>query len=208
MMVSTMCLRITVAELNTLSLYIVCETYMEDDGLDDLALVRHVSHHRHHRVVLGAHQRGAEHNGQVTGVHLKTYIDKGKGVIDVVQYPVRPVLFIPIPTRLLWKAFSHVAINAQILFTHMFQPMSVGRYSFIQLIELGHHGEKENVQTTKWQQRGFELRLSRLKVRRSTAELPGSTDSLARHVRPMGTQQTGLIGGSMKQWFGVFVCHA
>ena len=49
--------------------------------------------------------------------------------------------------------------------SNTFPSLSIARYSFIQLSELGHLGEKENVQSLKQQQRGFEPRLSRLRVR-------------------------------------------
>ena len=44
-------------------------------------------------------------------------------------------------------------------------------YSFIQLSELGRRGENENARSLKQHQRGFEARLSRLRVWHSTAEL-------------------------------------
>ena len=49
------------------------------------------------------------------------------------------------------------------------------RYSFIQLSELGRRGDNEDTLTSKQYQRGFELWLSRLRVRRSTAEISRST---------------------------------
>ena len=54
-------------------------------------------------------------------------------------------------------------------FTHIFL---TARYTFIQLSELGHHGENENAQASKWHKRGFEPGLFRLRVWHSTAELP------------------------------------
>ena len=54
-------------------------------------------------------------------------------------------------------------------------PLSTGRDSLSRLSELGHRGENTNAQTLIWQQRGFEPRLSRLRGRCSTAELPRST---------------------------------
>ena len=56
-----------------------------------------------------------------------------------------------------------------------FPPLSIARYSFIQLSRLRHREMKENAQTSKRYQRGFEPGLSRLRVRHSTAELPCST---------------------------------
>ena len=52
-------------------------------------------------------------------------------------------------------------------------PPSIGRY--IQLSELGGHGDNKNAQASKLQQSGFEHRLSRLVVRHFTTELPRST---------------------------------
>ena len=51
-------------------------------------------------------------------------------------------------------------------------PLSIARYSFIQLSQLGRREEKENAQTSKRYQRGFEPGLCRLRVRHSTTELP------------------------------------
>ena len=47
-------------------------------------------------------------------------------------------------------------------YSFTFPPLSMARYSFIQLSGLGHRGENGNVQALKQQQRGFNLRLSRL----------------------------------------------
>ena len=52
-----------------------------------------------------------------------------------------------------------------------FPPMSRARYSFIQLSELGRHGENENAQTSKRYKSGFEPGRSRSRVRHSIAEL-------------------------------------
>ena len=48
-------------------------------------------------------------------------------------------------------------------------------YTAEQLSELGGRGENENTQTLKRQQRKFKSRLSRLRVRSSTAEIPCSS---------------------------------
>ena len=56
-----------------------------------------------------------------------------------------------------------------------FPLLSIARYSFIQLNELGHCGEIENAQASKRWQKGFEPGISRLRVRHSTAELSRST---------------------------------
>lgn len=49
---------------------------MQDDAFDDAALVRHISDHVHHIVVLWPDQRWTEDNGQVPSIHLhtKTYM--------------------------------------------------------------------------------------------------------------------------------------
>ena len=52
-----------------------------------------------------------------------------------------------------------------------FSPLSVARYSFIQLGQLERHGQRENAHASKQQQRVFEPRLSWLRVRHSTTEL-------------------------------------
>ena len=51
----------------------------------------------------------------------------------------------------LWEA-SHAAIMRDD-YSLIFPPPSMARYSFIQMSELRHHGENENVQTSKRQQR-------------------------------------------------------
>ena len=50
--------------------------------------------------------------------------------------------------------------------------------SFTQLSELGRHGENDNAQASKQFQRGFEPGLPRLRLRRSTTELPQSIVTL------------------------------
>ena len=52
-----------------------------------------------------------------------------------------------------------------------FPPLSIARYTFIQLSELGRRGENENAQSSIMQQYGFETRLSRFRIRHFTAEL-------------------------------------
>ena len=56
-----------------------------------------------------------------------------------------------------------------------FPPLSIARYSFIQLSRLRRREVKENAQTSKRYQRGFEPGLSWLRVRHSTAEPARST---------------------------------
>ena len=84
--------------------------------------------------------------------------------------------FIMSPSQLVRETFSHAAITARSLFL-TFLPLPVVRYTFIHLSELGHRGENENDQASKRQQRGLQPGLSRLRVRRSTAELPHSTQT-------------------------------
>ena len=57
-----------------------------------------------------------------------------------------------------------------------FPPLSIARYSCIQLSRLRGREVKENAQTSKQYQRGFEPGLSRLRVRHSTTQPPRSTD--------------------------------
>ena len=59
-----------------------------------------------------------------------------------------------------------------------FPPLYIAIYSFMYMSELGHRGENENAQTLKQQQRGFETKLSQLRVQYSTAELLHSTTEL------------------------------
>ena len=56
-------------------------------------------------------------------------------------------------------------------YSHTFPPLSIARYSFIQLSQLGYGGDNENAQSSKWQQRVFEPELSRFRARNSTAPL-------------------------------------
>ena len=56
-----------------------------------------------------------------------------------------------------------------------FPPLSIARYSCIQLSRLRRREVKENAQTSKRYLSGFEPGLSRLRVRHSTAEPPRST---------------------------------
>ena len=57
------------------------------------------------------------------------------------------------------KHFFHAAITRED-YSFTFQPLSIARYSFRQLSELGCHGENENAQALKQWQRGFEPGLS------------------------------------------------
>ena len=68
-----------------------------------------------------------------------------------ILHPLADVL-IPAPTRLLLEAFSEAAITRE-YYSLTFPPLSIARYSFIQPSELGRHGENENTQASKRQQR-------------------------------------------------------
>ena len=61
-----------------------------------------------------------------------------------------PSMFIP--NQLLREAFSHGGITAQRLFVHIYPPVSIARYSFIQLSELKQCGMKKIAQALKWQE--------------------------------------------------------
>ena len=95
-------------------------------------------------------------------------------------------LFILVPTRLLWEAFSQAANTARIIFNHI-----SNSYSFIQLGKLGHHGENKNTQTLK--RGGFEAGLSRLRVRHYTAELQRSGHEINDTEIKDGSQVTTLM---------------
>ena len=82
-------------------------------------------------------------------------------------------LFIPTPTLVLWESFSpckyHLVTFTCKYYLVTFTPPSIGKYSFIQLSELRHHGETETVA------KGIQTRASP----HSTAELPRSTSVIA-----------------------------
>ena len=54
--------------------------------------------------------------------------------------------FIPTPTRLLWEAFAIMSED----YSLTFPPLSISRYSSIQLSGLGRRAENGNAQTSKW----------------------------------------------------------
>ena len=56
------------------------------------------------------------------------------------------------PIKLFWKVFSHNAFGATKISTHIIPPLSIARYSFIQLSVLGQCGMNEIAQTSKHQQ--------------------------------------------------------
>ena len=106
---------------------------------------------------------------------------KGKGSFYIAQYPVRWTaqsashflpsltdLFNPTPTRSI-LARQQLRAKTKSL---TFPPLSIARYSFIQMSQQLVNGENENAQSSKRYQRGFEPGLTRLRVRHSTTELP------------------------------------
>ena len=109
----------------------------------------------------------------------------------IAQYPVRwigqsALYFLPPPPPRQTCSFRHQLDfsgkhSSHAAITHndyslKLPPLSIARYSFIQLSELERHGKNEKVQTSKRCQRGFEHKTSRLRVRHSTSELLFSND--------------------------------
>ena len=105
---------------------------------------------------------------------------KGKKVwFYIALYPVRRTaqsalhspplvdLFIPTPFS---ASLGSILAMQQLRndYSLTFPPLSIARYSFIQLSRLRRREMKENAQTSKRYQRGFEPGLSRLRVRHST----------------------------------------
>ena len=111
-----------------------------------------------------------------------------KGMV-IAQYPVRwtaqsalhipPLadLFIPTPFS---ASLGSILAMQQLRndYSLTCPPLSIARYSFIQLSRPRRREVKENAQTSKRYERGFEPGLSRLRVRHSTAELPRSNRDL------------------------------
>ena len=103
------------------------------------------------------------------------------------QYPVRwsaqsPLHFTPWQTcsfrhQLVfsWKQSAVPAIIAQRLFSHILTFAKSQILILYSWLNWGISGENKNIQSSKQQQRRFEPRLSWLRVRHSTAELPCST---------------------------------
>ena len=82
---------------------------------------------------------------------------------------------VPIPTQLLWEVCCNYCVDT--IHSHFHPPppvYSLAWYSFIQLSELGRHGENERAKASKQQQRRFKSGLSRLRVRDSTDEVQRS----------------------------------
>ena len=93
---------------------------------------------------------------------------------SALHFPPLADLFIPTP----FSAYLGSILAMQQLrndYSFTFPPLSIARYSFIQLSRLRRREVKENAQTSKRYQRGFEPGLSRLRVRHSTTEPPRST---------------------------------
>ena len=111
--------------------------------------------------------------------HDKLCVVKKKVWFYIALYPVRwtaqsalhspPLadLFIPTPFS---ASLGSILAMQQLRndYSLTFPPLSIARYSFIQLSRLRRREMKENAQTSKRYQRGFEPGLSRLRVRHST----------------------------------------
>ena len=80
-----------------------------------------------------------------------------------------------------------------------FPPLSIAIYSFMYMSELGHRGENENVQTLKQQQRGFETKLSQLRVQYYTAELLHSTAELLHSTAELLHSTVELLHSTAEQ---------
>ena len=93
---------------------------------------------------------------------------------SALHFPPLADLFIPTPFS---ASLGSILAMQQLRndYSLTFPPLSIARYSFIQLSRLRRHEVKENAQTSKRYQRGFEPGLSRLRVRHSTTEPPRST---------------------------------
>ena len=96
---------------------------------------------------------------------------------SALHFPPLADLFIPTPFS---ASLGSILAMQQLRndYTLTFPPLSIARYSFIQLSRLRRREVKENAQTSKRYQRGFEPGLSRLRVRHSTTEPPRSTQQL------------------------------
>ena len=90
------------------------------------------------------------------------------------HFPPLADLFIPTPFS---ASLGSILAMQQLRndYSLTFPPLSIARYSFKQLSRLRRREVKENAQTSKRHQRGFEPGLSRLRVRHSTTEPPRST---------------------------------
>ena len=94
---------------------------------------------------------------------------------SALHFPPLADLFIPTPfSASLGSILAMQQLRNEYSLT--FPPLSIAMYSFIQLSRLRRREEKENAQTSKRYQRGFEHGLSRLRVRHSTTEPPRETN--------------------------------
>ena len=92
---------------------------------------------------------------------------------SALHFPPLADMFIPTPFS---ASLGSILAMQQLRndYSLTFPPLSIARYSFIQLSRLRRREVKENAQTSKRYQRGFEPGLSRLRVRHSTPEPPRS----------------------------------
>ena len=88
---------------------------------------------------------------------------------SALHFPPLADLFIPTPFS---ASLGSILAMQQLRndYSLRFPPLSIARYSFKQLSRLRRREVKENAQTSKRYQRGFEPGLSRLRVRHSTTE--------------------------------------
>ena len=104
--------------------------------------------------------------------HINTFMPQTAQ--SALHFPPLADLFIPTPFS---ASLGSILVMQQLRndYSLTFPPLSIARYSFIQLSRLRRREVKENAQTSKRYQRGFEPGLSRLRVRHSTTEPPRST---------------------------------
>ena len=95
---------------------------------------------------------------------------------SALHFPPLADLFIPTPFS---ASLGSILAMQQLRndYSLTFPPLSIARYSFIQLSRLRRREVKENAQTSKRYQKGFEPGLSQLRVRHSTTESPRSITS-------------------------------
>ena len=100
---------------------------------------------------------------------------------SALHFPPLADLFIPTPFS---ASLGSILAMQQLRndYSVTYPPLSVARYSFIQLSRLRRREVKENAQTSKRYQRGVEPGLSRLRVRHSTPEPPRSSMVIAHRV--------------------------
>ena len=100
---------------------------------------------------------------------------------SALHFPPLADLFIPTPFS---ASLGSILAMQQLRndYSLTFPPLSIARYSFIQLSRLRRREVKENAQTSKRYQRGFEPGLSRLRVRHSTTEPPACLLPMCREI--------------------------